>query len=227
MAKIKFGMMMTDARGKLGGQVFSKNRGGAYVRTKVTPTNPQTTFQTAIRTTFAGFSQAWSGLSEAVRSAWDGAVSSWSTTDVFGDLKNPTGKSLYLRLNQRAVNAGFSSFTTVPAKAEMPEGIVSEVSVETVAQDVQVTGLVDNAAVRVVVRATPKLSQGTSYVKNQLRVIQNFDSTNFDPATLYSAYVARFGAPVAGDNIYFGFTSVLASGQSSPEQVVKSTVAAI
>ena len=24
MAKIKFGMMMTDARGKLGGQVFSK-----------------------------------------------------------------------------------------------------------------------------------------------------------------------------------------------------------
>lgn len=27
MAKIKFGMMMTDASGKLGGQVFSKNRG--------------------------------------------------------------------------------------------------------------------------------------------------------------------------------------------------------
>ena len=42
MAKIKFGMMMTDASGKLGGQVFSKNRGGSYVRTKVTPTNPQT-----------------------------------------------------------------------------------------------------------------------------------------------------------------------------------------
>lgn len=45
MAKIKFGMMMTDARGKLGGQVFSKNRSGSYVRTKVTPVNPQTTTQ--------------------------------------------------------------------------------------------------------------------------------------------------------------------------------------
>lgn len=27
MAKIKFGAMMVDASGKLGGQVFSKNRG--------------------------------------------------------------------------------------------------------------------------------------------------------------------------------------------------------
>ena len=34
MAKIKFGAMMVDASGKLGGQVFAKNRGGAYIRTK-------------------------------------------------------------------------------------------------------------------------------------------------------------------------------------------------
>jgi hypothetical protein len=52
MAKIKFGMMMTDARGKLGGHVFSKNRSGAYVRTKVTPVNGQTTAQTGVRAIF-------------------------------------------------------------------------------------------------------------------------------------------------------------------------------
>ena len=62
MAKIKFGMMMTDARGKLGGQVFSKNKGGAYVRTKVTPSNPQTIAQTTRRALFAAiWSEAGGG----------------------------------------------------------------------------------------------------------------------------------------------------------------------
>lgn len=56
--KIKWGMMMTDGRGKLGGQVASKNRAGAYVRTKVTPVNPRTTQQQAIRTLFGSIASA-------------------------------------------------------------------------------------------------------------------------------------------------------------------------
>ena len=53
MAIIKFGMMMTDARGKLGGHVLSKNRGGNYVRTNNVPSNPQSNFQTGVRAAFA------------------------------------------------------------------------------------------------------------------------------------------------------------------------------
>lgn len=226
MAKIKFGMMMTDARGKLGGQVFSKNRGGAYVRTKVTPTNPQTTFQTGVRTTFAAFSQAWSGLSDAVRSAWDGAVSSWSTTDVFGDLKNPTGKSLYLRLNQRAVNAGFASFSAVPAKTEMVEGIVLDAVVNITSGELTFSGIYSGAGARVVISGTPVLSDGTSYVKNKLRDIYNNIGTGTDPVEVYDAYIARFGVPSVGNNVYFGVKYVLASGQSSPVQTVKGLVEA-
>jgi hypothetical protein len=226
MAKIKFGMMMTDARGKLGGQVFSKNKGGAYVRTKVTPTNPQTTFQTGVRTLFALFSQQWSGLSDAARSAWDGAVSNWSTTDIFGDLKNPTGKSLFLRLNQRAVNAGYTSFTAVPAKAEMVEGIVTEVEIGISGAEINVSDVYTGSGARVVFSGTPVLSAGTTYAKNRLRDIYNELGSNVDPATMYSAYVARFGVPTVGANIYFGIKYVLASGQSSPVQTIKAVVIA-
>ena len=55
MAKIKFGMMMTDASGKLGGQVFSKNRGGSYVRTKSTPVNRQSSAQMNVRGIFVSY----------------------------------------------------------------------------------------------------------------------------------------------------------------------------
>jgi len=119
MAKIKFGMMMTDARGKLGGQVFSKNRSGSYVRTKVTPINPQKPAQTAVRATFGAIAQAWSGLDQAQRDAWDGAVSNWQKTDIFGDVVNPTGKSLYQRLNTQLVASVQAQIGLPPAKLEM------------------------------------------------------------------------------------------------------------
>src|SRR3546814_20356183 len=74
MAKVKFGALMTDARGKLGGHVFSKNRAGSYLRTKVTPVNPQTSYQTSVRALFGAISPQWSGLSQAVRDSFNGAV---------------------------------------------------------------------------------------------------------------------------------------------------------
>ena len=45
MAKILMTAIVADIRNKLNGSVFSKNRYGAYVRTKVTPVNPQSTAQ--------------------------------------------------------------------------------------------------------------------------------------------------------------------------------------
>ena len=226
MAKIKFGMMMTDARGKLGGQVFSKNRSGAYIRTKVTPTNPQTSFQSVVRQSFGAFSQAWSGLTDAERAAWDGAVSQWSTTDIFGDLKNPTGKNLYLRLNQQATQAGYASFDAVPAKAEMVEGIVSDATIDITAGEIGFTGLYAGAGARVILSATPILSQGTSFVKNKLRDIYNNTGAGYDPVDGYDQYFARFGAPLVGDNVYLGVKYVLSNGQASPTQIVKASVEA-
>ena len=89
MARIKFGMMMTDARGKLGGQVFSKNRSGAYVRTKVTPSNPRSMAQMSSRSILGSLSVMWNSLTLEKVSAWNAATADWQKTDIFGDLKKP------------------------------------------------------------------------------------------------------------------------------------------
>lgn len=60
--KLKFGAIVVDGRGKIGGHVASKNGAGAYLRTKVTPTNPQTARQSFVRALFAAITAAWSGL---------------------------------------------------------------------------------------------------------------------------------------------------------------------
>jgi len=226
MAKIKFGMIVTDGRGKLGGQVFSKNRSGAYIRTKVTPTNPQTAAQTNVRQSFATLSQAWSTLTASEISAWNGAVKDWATTDIFGDLKNPTGKNLYLRLNQNLSLAGISGLTLPPNKLEMVQGLASSVVIGIAAQTIETVGLAVKWDVSVQISATPTQSGGTSYVKNKLRTILTDLTDNVPAGDVWTAYVNKFGAPVQGDNIFFGFKYILKNGQSSPMQIIKASVVA-
>jgi len=58
--KIKFGAIVVAGSGKIGGHVASKNRGGAYLRTKVTPTNPNSPAQAGARALLASLSTGWS-----------------------------------------------------------------------------------------------------------------------------------------------------------------------
>jgi len=221
MAKIKFGMIVTDGRGKLGGQVFSKNRAGSYIRTKVTPVNPTTVAQTRARSLFGAISQQWSGLSSAARLGWNEAVSEWQKTDIFGDLKLPSGKALFQRLNNQAQSAGYPAVTTAPDKLEMVLGVVAFIAMSNVAGDLAIGGEYNGTDARIMAYATPPLSPGTTFVKNKLRNIYNVQSDSWVEQEAYQAYINKFGSTLAGANVYVGIKYVLPNGQSSPMQILK------
>ena len=225
MAKIKFGMMMTDARGKLGGQVFSKNRSGSYVRTKVTPVNPQTSFQQASRFLLGALSQAWSSLTRGQIEAWNNAVNEWARTDIFGDLRNPTGKNLFTELNKNAVQAGYSQMTEPPAKEEMPIVTLDKATLGIAANELEVE-LSGNAVGHTLqFRATPTLSNGTTFVKDKLRVIGYVTGSATQTIDIGADYQTRFGLPLtAGANVWLEMRVVLPKGQVSPPQLIQVVV---
>jgi hypothetical protein len=224
--KIKWGALVVDGRGKIGGQVASKNKSGAYMRNKVTPTNPQTTAQTSARQLFSGISQNWSALTEAQRDTWNEGVDSWGTTDVFGDLKNPTGKALYQRLNNQAQSAGLSALDTLPAHVAVGQGVVTAAVLDLSDVNITLTGANSELATTIMLFATAVLSDGTSFVKNRLRNIYNVNAASYSDTAAYTAYVNKFGVPAEGRNVYVGVVYVMATGQSSPMQIVKMTVQA-
>ena len=59
-----------EASGRLGGMVFSRNKGGAYVRKFVTPTNPSTAKQRAVRERFAQRTHEFRTLPPATKAMW-------------------------------------------------------------------------------------------------------------------------------------------------------------
>ena len=213
--------MMVDASGKLGGQVFSKNRGGAYIRTKSTPLNPQTTAQMAIRGIFASISSAWSGLTEASRQSFNNLVSSYARTDIFGDLRNPSGKNLFQRLNQNLVISGQAQITECGQPQEVPFANLTGVTIENGATEINLSYAGDVTGSKVVVWATPPLSAGTSFVKNKLRQIAVLNGAVGVPTDVAAAYIAKFGAFQEDSNIYFGVRVINSNGQASPLETIK------
>jgi len=224
--KIKWGALVTDGRGKLGGHVASKNAAGAFLRTKVTPTNPQTTRQSTVRALFASISQAWAALTQAQRNAWNEAVAEWQQTNVFGDLKNPTGKALFQRLNNQAQVAGFAAVTDVPVKEELPDAIVSSATIAIGAATITLADVDTDADTKVVLWGTAPLSAGTSGPGSKMRQLYAANGDVFSAADAYTAYVNKFGAPVVADNIFLGVKYVLDTGQASPLQTLNATITA-
>ena len=217
-------MMMTDASGKLGGHVFSKNRGGSYIRTKVTPSNPQSSAQMTVRGIFASISSGWSSLTESARNSYRNFVADYAKTDIFGDLRNPSGKSLYQRLNQNLAISGQALLAQCVAPSEVPfANMVSAISsIAGTTFNIVTSG--DTTGSKVVVWATPSLSQGKKFVKNSLRQISVVNGATALQTNVFADYVAKFGAPIAGANVYIGVRVINANGQASPLEVVKATI---
>jgi hypothetical protein len=213
--KIKFGALVTEGRGKLGGHVASRNRSGSYLRTKVTPVNPETTYQTAVRNRLTGISQDWRGLTPAQRAAWNAAVENFAKTDIFGDLKNPSGNTLYQRLNNNLVTVGSAQITVPPLPSEVYAAatlsVIADVSDASI--DVSYTPVIP-AGQAVKVFATPLLSAGISFVKSEYRLLEVIVAADVTPYDIYPAWNARFGLLTAGAKLFVKFVGVnSATGQ--------------
>ena len=219
--KLKFGAIVTDGRGKIGGHVASKNRAGAYLRTKVTPSNPQSVAQIQARSILATLSQRWGSLLDSQRAGWNEAVKEWGTTDIFGDIKKPSGINLFVKLNSNRLSVGLPEAMDVPAKTEVPVVVIVNatytISTDTVSIDF--SNALANGYIALV-RATPRLSPGVSFVKSEFRVI-GYDYVLVDNLTLGGAYRSKFGNLSAGDNVFASVQFVSVTGQKTTEQKVK------
>lgn len=224
MAKVKFGMFMTDARGKVGGHILSKNRGGSFVRTKVTPANPRTASQAQARARLANNSSAWSALTEAQRVKWNEAVVSYQKTDVFGDLRKPTGKNLFTGLN-----ANLQLVNSSPIVApENPVALIDPVElafVDLSSGSIEIANFPEVTDQKYVIMASPAMSPGTFNFSGKLKVIKVTPgtATTMDVAT---EYIAKFGAFIPGQKIAIKmFVVSTVTGQKSSGVVISQIVA--
>jgi len=226
---IKPSAIIAEARGKCGGAVFSRNTYGAYVRTKVTPTNPSTSNQQSVRSQLTEISQYWRQLTDAQRSAWESLAKEVSRTNIFGDSVAYTAFNLFQVVNRNLQTIGEAIIDDAPS-IEAIESVTSLTLTAAAGTPALSLAFVPSpvpTGFKMVIYATPQISAGISFVKSEYRKLKVVDAAGTSPSNLLSDYVAKFGALVAGKRIFVAAklvskTSGMASLQLQTSAVVAS-----
>lgn len=217
---------MTDARGKSGGQVASKNKAGAYIRRISMPSNPSTVDQQTARAAFSAVAVGWSELDESEREAWNSYASSRDFTNVWGEAYKGSGKQCYQSCNSALLNIN-KSIRDLPPTSASPSAIILtsfDIDVDDEEFTLTYTGSV-SARETLVVEATAPLSAGTYNAKSKFAKIFTKTGTELPTATeLWDAYVSKYGEPVEGKAIQVQVYKVndhgLMSARSSQRAIV-------
>lgn len=84
MARVSFSPLIVEARGKVKDTVFSSWKGRAYIRSRVTPANPNTPAQQAVRDSLARCVDLWQSFESLMKTNWDNWASPYSISGYNG-----------------------------------------------------------------------------------------------------------------------------------------------
>lgn len=199
MALIKLTAIVDNISGKLNGTVFSRNKGGHYMRSKSMPSNPRTSFQSAVRARFGAIAQLWGALTEAQRDAWRAIASEFPYTNRLGDTKTLSGFALHQKLNTNLAIIGQSFLSNPPEPVSPNSPIRIQLDAGEAEEEFILTGEFTQSVVAVpstvVIMATPQLRDGVSNFDNKLREIGTASEAEVrNGLDILDMYQARFGA---------------------------------
>lgn len=201
MATIKMsGIGIVEARGKLGGSVFGKNKSASVIRKYTKPNNPRTNRQLSQRANFSYIANLWRGLTTALMESWNQAAASgeWPVTNKVGDKSQPSGIQLFARLNNTLKAIGSPYIDAPPLKVSFTGIQLGALTITGAAMTLAYTE--DLAGTETLqIFASPGASAGVSRPSN-FKLIAT--STAISPINLFSGYTSVFGTPVAGQKVF-------------------------
>lgn len=169
MAILTFAAPISGLRGKVGGNVYSANKSGPYVKAWGRGSNPRSTSQTNHRHITTRFSQNWASLTNTERLTWDvyAALPAQDKTNSLGETYSISGFNWYVAINTNLNNAGALERNSAPTTGTPGTPIIQEARLATTASGTQSfirltgasPGLTDPLAVYLVIKNSVGASQ--------------------------------------------------------------------
>ena len=203
MAIMRPGPLAGQLSGRVGGIVFSRNRGGDYVRNGPSPVNPQSAYQSAVRNAMALASAGWDNATDDNRAAWRSWANDHPVQNRIGESIRLQGNAAFVSLNARLAYLGTAIVLTPPV-LNAPDPLLTV----TPTFDIGV-GAFQLAYTTTPLAANMKLwvlgcslgSPAITFVKNRLRHFFTSAAAAASPADIETAFSDRFGTPVVGQKV--------------------------
>lgn len=211
-ALIKPGPIVADIRGSIGATVFARNRGGAYVRNRTTPLNPQSLSQSVVRAQFGSLSNDWSNtLTQSQRDGWDAWADAVPYSNVFGEDRFLAGINAFVAGNSLLAQAGEDLALDAPTILTKGPSIVPTIG-GVGATDVLTLASIGTydppaAGITVLVYASPPQNAGVSFFKGPFRLVGSVNLSTGVPEL--PAAIGASPYPFAAGQAVFARTRVV------------------
>jgi len=198
------GPMIGAASGSVGGQTFSRNRYGAYVRTRAIPVNPNTVPQQNARSRLSTYSANWQTLTASQKISWNAWALQNPIINTLGASQTLTGQAAYVGVNTRLAQATDTAID-VPPLTPAPTSLVTltgtwDIGLGNFQIDFTATPLA--ADDRLWCQAAVVFSPGITYVKHLLRVVSITAKAQATALDLQVPIEAVFGSLQVGQTVH-------------------------
>jgi len=236
MAKVQFGGGISAMSGKVSGNVYARNKGGAYVRNWVRPTNPQTSAQQNQRNTLSLKSAAWRTLTDEQRDSWKSWANDNPILDRMGASIVLTGAQAYTKININRDNAsdGATQTTTpgAPTFAAQVIDTAGSITSDAGSGDVKIplgAGAAENDIMFMF--ASRPVSAGVTNTNSQLRLVEvvtlSAGQITAEEVNIGTAYGTTFGALTGKEGLRINVSGrQYDEGQLNTAQDVTGTIVA-
>lgn len=193
------------------------------------PTNPQSSFQTAVRGNFADLSTGWRTLTDLQKEGWITLGEAMERQDSLGQTYTLTGIQAYISVNNNLLTVGGTPVANAPAYQLPDHSSPYSFASAAGAGTVTLTYTPPDPGDFILVYATRPMSDGRMFAaKSEYKLIDVADESDASPLSLGSEYSARFGSITgkAGEKIFFRLIRISAAGFASTPLQTSAIIAA-
>jgi len=203
MAIFTSGPTVGQISGRIGGSIFSHNRGGPYMRNGTIPTKATSAAAMDAKSRLAAASMAWQGLDTDTMLAWNAYAVQNPAINRLGNKISLTGHQTFVGNFCRCDRAGVSTLT-LPPVAESPDALKTltlNLDVGAGLFDVTYTVTPMAASLHLWLKACVTQSLGVSYYQNLMKLISVTPAAQVSPYDFQDDLEDRWGTLQVGHGV--------------------------
>lgn len=196
MALIQLGPLASQVSGSIGGTVFSHNRGGSYIRSRVVPVKVENQYTLEVRDALSQCSRLWGGLSEEERQAWRQFSTDTPVINKIGMSKTLSGHMAFNKVNSRLLLQGVAP-VDLPPSVNPPNALTTfSLDLDATAGTAEVTFTTTpvGAGKALWIWGALPAGPGARYVANKWRLFYRGGPAVATGVDVWDSIVARWGA---------------------------------
>lgn len=189
MALAKFGSIITDSRGSIGGTTLKWSIAGNLITRKATPPRQTTPLQSVTRANFAMLSRYWwNELDATQRTDWRALAAANPFPNRWGDSFPLTGLAFFIRTNQKLLKAGEGLMADAPADQAVTAITAATLSITAPSTaSLTFTPTPVPADHLLLLRLTDQQSPGKTTASGSYRYASAYATSTASPLNVYSA----------------------------------------